>query len=111
VDDELFRAIATLAVKFSNIYTATVILIRIFGWIALLAVSVDLLNLFWTAVGRRVVAYHQMVKPMADRMGYDHLFYTDWELEQIFRVFRRGLEAERRDRRQAGPSAQRPTRA
>ncbi|HEV2150042.1 MAG TPA: hypothetical protein VGR37_21775 [Longimicrobiaceae bacterium] len=95
MDDETVRAIAELAVKFSNIYTGVVVLIRIFAWVAAMIIAVDLMNLFWAAVGRRILAYHQLMKPMADQMGYDHLFYTDWELEQIFRVFMRGLEAER----------------
>lgn len=95
MDDETIRAIGVLAVKFSNIYTGVVVLIRIFAWSCAMILAADLMNLFWAAMGRRVLAYHQIVKPMADQMGYDHLFYTDWELEQMFRVFMQGLNAER----------------
>ena len=95
MDDRTYELIVRLAMKLSNYYTVITVLLRIVILAGALTVGIELRNLLVSKVLRQAMAYRQVVRPMARRLGIEDAFYTGAELDRIYRIFLNGLRAER----------------
>lgn len=102
MDDRAFELIVRLAMKLSNYYTLVTVVMRMFVLAGAFTVGIELRNLIVTKIFRQAMAYRQVVRPMARRLGIEADFYSNPELDAIYAVFLRGLRAERAEGRQPG---------